>query len=474
MPRWASFGLRPRLVLALVTTSAITLAVAGVTVLSPLERRLRDNELDVLDQSVSAAQAALVRLDPEELRPGSRVAERTFRVSAARSNSEGVVINARGQIIAVRDTDPANLAGARRALLTGRRVRDVLGGGSGAEARVAVRVTIDGRAFGLALSRHLETVQTALATVRRAMVTASLVGLLVALLVGIGLAGQLVRRLRRVRDTALRVARLGAVVEIVPETGRDEIADLTRAFSVMQQRLREQEEARRTFVATASHELRTPLTSLRLLLDLLREELDVDAFDPRSVSEQVDHASALTARIGALAGQLLDLSRLDAGLPLRQELIELRETCRAVIAEFAVRASEADRHLELHADGPLWAVADPDSVAQIVRVLIDNALRFAPPGTAVEVQLTEDGQVCTIAVRDSGPGVPVAEREQIFARFHRGTKTGGEGGFGLGLAIARELAGRMGGEVALTDDAGGARFELRLVPAPASADLAPT
>jgi signal transduction histidine kinase len=303
------------------------------------------------------------------------------------------------------------------------------------------------------------------------MVTAALIGLGVALLVGIALASELARRLRRVRDTALLVARLGPVAELAPSSGNDEIADLARAFSVMQERLREQEEARRTFVSTASHELRTPLTSLQLALALLREEVAAGGLDAASVAAQLDHASAITGRIGALAAQLLDLSRLDAGVPARQELIELRETCRAVIAEFAVRAAETDRRIELDEGDGLWAVADPDGVAQIVRVLLDNALRFAPPGTAVVVELTSDASSCVVAVRDRGPGVPEAECEQIFERFRRGTETGGEGGFGLGLAIARELARRMGGDVVLVGATDGARFELRLVPAPVSPDL---
>jgi signal transduction histidine kinase len=234
----------------------------------------------------------------------------------------------------------------------------------------------------------------------------------------------------------------------------------------MQERLREQEEARRTFVATASHELRTPLTSLRLALDLLREELAGGDIDAESVTAQVEHASAITARVGALAAQLLDLSRLDAGVPPRRELIELRETSRAVIAEFVVRAAETERTIELHANSSLWAVADPDGVAQIVRVLIDNALRFAPAGTAIVVELGSDAEASTVAVQDRGPGVPVDEREHIFERFTRGTETGGEGGFGLGLAIARELARRMDGDVVIVDDSAGARFALRLVPAP--------
>jgi signal transduction histidine kinase len=297
------------------------------------------------------------------------------------------------------------------------------------------------------------------------MVTAAIAGLGVALLLGIGLAGRLVRRLRALRDMTLRVARLGPVVEVAPDNTRDEIGDLSRAFAVMQDRLREQEEARRTFVSTASHELRTPLTSLRLMLDLLREELGTPPVDLEAATAQVDQARAVSDRLGALAGQLLDLSRLDAGVPLRSELIELREEARAVIAEFAVRAEESGHPVELRGDGAVWAVADPGGVAQILRVLIDNALRFAPAGTGVEVTLN-DGAETSLQVSDLGPGVPATEREQIFERFRRGTETGGQGGFGLGLAIARELARKMDGDVVVREPEQGARFELRLPAAP--------
>jgi signal transduction histidine kinase len=464
----ASFGLRPRLVLALVATSALTLAVAAVTILSPLERRLRESELESLSQSALAAQATLGGLAAADLTRGSAVARRAVRGIARRADGEAVLVDERARVVAPLDPDPGDLAGARHALRARRTISEVVGEGTDAEARVARPVRVRGRTLAIALTKRLATVPAAADVVRRAMVTAALVGLGVALLVGFGLASELVRRLRRVRDTTLLVARLGPVVEITPDSGRDEIADLSRAFAVMQERLREQEEARRTFVATASHELRTPLTSLRLVLDLLREELADGDLDAQSAFEQVERASAITARMGALAGQLLDLSRLDAGVPPRRELIELRETCRAVISEFSARAIEADRRIELRAGDALWAVADPDGVAQIVRVLLDNALRFAPPGTAVSVELTLDAQSCAIAVHDRGPGVPAHERELIFERFRRGSETGGEGGFGLGLAIARELARRMDGDVVLAGESRGTRFELRLVPGPAS------
>jgi signal transduction histidine kinase len=266
----------------------------------------------------------------------------------------------------------------------------------------------------------------------------------------------------------LKVARLGPVVEMAPDQTRDEIGDLSRAFAVMQDRLREQEEARRTFVSTASHELRTPLTSLRLMLDLLHEELGGDApVDVEAARDQVDKARSLSDRLAALAAQLLDLSRLDAGVPLRSELIELREEARAVIAEFGVRAQETGRPVELHGDGAVWAVADPGGVAQILRVLIDNALRFAPAGTAVDVTVS-GGAEAVLRVSDRGPGVPAAEREEIFERFRRGSLTGGQSGFGLGLAIARELARRMDSDVVLREAERGACFELHLRPAPAA------
>jgi signal transduction histidine kinase len=383
-----------------------------------------------------------------------------------------VLVDDQGAVLAPDDADPDDLAAARQAVSTRKSSRGVVGDGASAEARVTRRLTVHGRTLAVGLSRPLDTVRSATAVVRRAMVTAALLGLAVALLIGIALASELVRRLRRLRDTALLVARVGPVVEIEASPARDEIGDLTRAFAVMQGRLREQEEARRTFVATASHELRTPLTSLRLVFGLLREELAAGDADPRSVAEQVEHAEAITGRVSALAAQLLDLSRLDAGVPPRRELIELRETCRAVIAEFSVRAGGSDRSIELQAEDALWAVADPDGVAQVVRVLLDNALRFAPAGTAVAVKVAAAADACVIAVHDRGPGVPAAERERIFERFRRGSETGGEAGFGLGLAIARELARRMDGDVVIVDSSrvGGARFELRLVAAPVSQD----
>ena len=116
-------------------------------------------------------------------------------------------------------------------------------------------------------------------------------------------------------------------------------------------------------------------------------------------------------------------------------------------------------------------MGDPSAVARIVRILVDNALRFSPEGEQPVLAIECQDNERLLSVTDRGPGVPADERELVFERFKRGTATGGEAGFGLGLAIGRELAERMDGALVLVPTAIGARFVLRLAAAPALADL---
>ena len=182
----------------------------------------------------------------------------------------------------------------------------------------------------------------------------------------------------------------------------------------------------------------------------------------------LERARAQSRRLGRLAADLLDLSRIDADVALRSELIELGELGRAVLAEFDLASAERGVNAVLmDSAAPAWALADPGSVARIVRILLDNALRVAPRGSEVKLVITAH-PLPTLSVVDSGPGVAPEERALIFERFKRGRETGGEAGFGLGLAIGRELAQRMGGSLALADtDGPGAMFVLTLRPAQA-------
>ena len=187
------------------------------------------------------------------------------------------------------------------------------------------------------------------------------------------------------------------------DTGHDEVGDLARALARMQEELRRQESARRAFVATASHELRTPLTMLQGTMELLAEDLDEIDPDMPDAQRQVATARRELLRLSTLAEELLDLSRLDAAVALRSEAVELGELARAVAAEFGLRAGERETAIEVvPPNGPCWGRGDPDAVARVVRILIDNALRY---GDGRDIRVTT-GEDATRRGRRPRPGRP--------------------------------------------------------------------
>src|SRR6185295_710796 len=168
--------------------------------------------------------------------------------------------------------------------------------------------------FFLVTLKPLTDVTTAVGQVRNAFLAAAAVGLLVAVLLGIGLATGIGRRRARLRAAAVRVAAEGTDAPTPRDDGLDEVGDLARSLATMQRELRRQEAARRSFVATASHELRTPLTSLQGTLELLEEDLRDERLDHDDAREQIVAAQRELRRLGRLASELLDLSRLDAAI----------------------------------------------------------------------------------------------------------------------------------------------------------------
>jgi signal transduction histidine kinase len=480
-------GLRGRLLLALVLTSAVTLAVAAAVTLSPLQQRLRDQSESSLQESVNSQQLNFARAMTEAPAKGETPqalqARRIRDLNAAatdlrdRSSARRVLVANAAMTAPVgqpgtsflTDTDFGS-TDQRQALLIALRAmrleftQTLL---DGDDLLVATPLFgNDGPIGAVVAERQLTEVATATRLVRNALLAAAGIGLVVAVALALALSGTLTRRLGRLQRAALRITAEGPEAPTPKDRGRDEVGDLARALTRMQEELRRQEAARRSFVSTASHELRTPLTMLQGTMELLDEDLR-DGGDLADAQEQVASARRELRRLAALSSELLDLSRLDAAVQLRSEPVELHELSRAVAAEFGLRAAERQVELEVHEpDEPCWARADPAACARVVRILLDNALRYAPPGEPIEVSSAHAGGRIVVEVSDRGPGVPEDEREHIFERFHRGRAAGTEHGFGLGLAIGRELAERMGGTLELAESEGGARFRLTL---PASA-----
>jgi signal transduction histidine kinase len=321
--------------------------------------------------------------------------------------------------------------------------------------QVAQPLAFEGQPSRVVLySRPLEDVADTVAFVRARMLLGGTIALLLALIGGAVVAQALARRVRRLEVAAEDVA-AGHYVEPLHDASEDELGELTRAFNAMQEQLRRVDVARREFVATASHELRTPIFSLGGFVELLRDE-DVSEEERRDFLEEI--AQQVT-RLRKLAVDLLDLSRLDSGsLALEIETVDLAEVAELTAREFepATREHGADLRLLLP-EGGVTARCDRERVVQIVRILIDNALRHTPPGTTVRVSAGSDSAGAALTVADEGPGLPAGK--PVFDRF----VTGGESrGAGLGLAIARELAERMGGSLRSSGNGAGATFTLEL------------
>jgi signal transduction histidine kinase len=449
-------GLRTRLVLALFATAGTTLAVAALALLPPLEHRLRADAARTLTLRAEAARPGFERLRPHD-RPS-----RLLRALARTTGAQVTLLGAQG-VVAETDPDaPTTLADARRVLVTRQGERAIHRG----VAEAAIPVRIAGRPYALALQRRLGDIGRTYQVVETAFAGAAIAGLLLALVTGLVLSGRMLRRLRALSDAMRAADPILAPAEV--DTRRDELGELARAFAGLQQRLAQQEDARRAFVATASHELKTPLASLQSLLELAAEEAASERPDLAAVRADVSEALAQTRRLGGLSNGLLDLSKLDAGNELRNEPVELGELSRAVAAEFR---GGPERPRWIAPPSPTWALGDPEGVARIVRLLVDNGLRHAPPPASVEVRVEAVNGHALVRVLDGGDGVPDDEREAIFERFQRGEHASAPG-IGLGLAIGAELARRMAGLLILEpgepadDEPAGARFALALPVAP--------
>ncbi|MGI8460134.1 MAG: sensor histidine kinase [Solirubrobacterales bacterium] len=327
----------------------------------------------------------------------------------------------------------------------------------------AIALSTDGEPRWVAvLSSPLGDVDANVDLIRRQILIAGAIAIVAASLAGYLAAGAHSRRLRRLETAAEAVAEGNFAVPI-PIDSHDEVGQLAISFDEMQQRLASLDSARKEFIANASHELRTPIFSLGGFVELLEEEdPDPDARREfvRNMREQVD-------RLGKLATDLLELSKIDAGaIAMRATPVDLGRLVAQVAEEFRPAAERRDSPVTVEATAGALARGDPDRIGQLIRILIDNALTHTPEGTPISMTTTSDRETVTVVVSDEGPGIDARASERVFERFYTGDS---HVGTGLGLAIARELALRMNGSLALVSAPGRTTFTLELPAATAGA-----
>jgi len=458
-----------RLALALLVVVAAVLAFVYLVVAPSLRDRLVESRKD---EVAAVASRVVDRLDVGD-RPDDDLALRFASAANTRvtifeiiNRSPLVLRNigdggAGGSVVGL-ESDPVAEAAARTLTATGGVVDRF-----GEQYAEAAQPSGDARHVVL-VSDSIEDSLENVSLVRNRLLWSALIALGAALLLGYLGARLFARRIRRLEEAADRIAS-GKFDEPIVDKSPDELGQLARSFDRMRQRLAGLEHARREFIANASHELRTPLFSLGGHLELLVEE----ELDESTKQEFLARMREQVERLTKLAGELLDLSRLDAGrFRVEREPVNLARVAELLVEEFDAVAQGTGHELEHEVDGAATGLGDEQRILQVGRALVENAFRHTPAGTRVRVRTSRNGEQVTLAVEDDGPGIASETAVHVFERFYRGDTGGRARGSGLGLAIARELAEAMQGEIDLVSEPGRTVFTLSLPAASGTTTLA--
>ncbi len=334
---------------------------------------------------------------------------------------------------------------------------------AGADDRVAARtVQVPGHTFRVEIRASLEPVRAELALVRRAILIALPLLLLLAGAGGYLLATRSLRPLGWMAEQARRITGSNLDTRIQIDHAAAELATLVTSFNELLSRLDQSFETMRRFVADASHELRTPIS-------VIRGEADVALSQPRSEAEYKESLTTIldeARRLSRLVDDLLNLARADAGHVRLQTqdfyLNELlAECCRSVQTLAAARRLT----LECRAGGDLQFTGDEQLLRRLIINLLDNAIRYTPSGGKIAAVLESSGGTVQLCVADTGVGIGAADAQHVFERFYRAgeARSRQDGGFGLGLAIVKWIAESHAGAVACASSPGqGSTFTVTL------------
>ena len=237
---------------------------------------------------------------------------------------------------------------------------------------------------------------------------------------------------------------------------RDELADLGADFDRMGERLESLVETRRRLLHDVSHEMRSPLARLQAAVGIARQQ-------PGRINEALERVERESVRMDRLIGELLALSRLDAGFGGKPEAVDLGELLAAIVEDACFEGGGKGVEVSLDVPDLPPVCGDPELLRRAIENVVRNALRHSPAGAGVVVSVRSsgDGFVC-LSVEDSGPGVPAEDIGRIFQPFFRAAPSAGEG-YGLGLTIAQRVVDVLGGEISARNrESGGLRVEMRL------------
>ncbi|MFF0063784.1 sensor histidine kinase [Streptomyces sp. NPDC005279] len=446
--RFRTLPLRSRL--ALLVAVAVAVAVAAVSVACWLltGSQLR-GELDTSLRNTGA---------PEGTVQQALIACRASRSETADAPASGFayiqIVGSRGERCVAPDSQPVKVQASDVAVAAGTR-RDTLHDSvtdKGASVRVRTTLVPLGPQWGtvaVSVSRPLAEIEASLNRLALLLTALAGIGVLGAGAAGLWVARTGLKPVDQLTEAVEHVARTEDLTMRIPVEGEDEIARLSRSFNSMTAALASSRDRQAQLIADAGHELRTPLTSLRTNIELLaRSEETGRAIPPADRTALMASVTAQMTELAALIGDLQELSRPDAVHPEPLKVVAMHEIAEAALERARLRGPE----LVFTADLAPWYVrAEPAALQRAVVNVLDNAVKFSPPGGTVEVAL-RGGE---LTVRDHGPGIPADELPHVFERFWRSPSARALPGSGLGLSIVARTVQQSGGEIVLVPAAGG-------------------
>ncbi len=281
-------------------------------------------------------------------------------------------------------------------------------------------------------------------------------GLLASLLSAAGIAWLVVQPVSRLRQGLAAAAGGDLSARIAPAMGprRDELAELGTAFDDMSERLQTLIQSQRRLLHDVSHELRSPLARLQAAVGLARQQ-------PARIAETLERIQREGEKMDILIGELLTLARLEAGETTQRECFDLGELVAELVEDARFERQTHPLNITLEHSPQLLIDADPVQIQRALDNVLRNALRYAPPDSSLTVRCRQVGQdSARVVIEDEGPGAPPELLGQLFEPFVR---AGDNGGFGLGLTIARRAIAAAGGEISAENRAeGGFRVRITL------------
>ena len=273
---------------------------------------------------------------------------------------------------------------------------------------------------------------------------------------------QQVKPLREMADAVRRFG-MGEYDVRVSDSGRtDEVGDLTRAFNTMADSLANSEHRRQEFVANISHELKTPMTTISGFTNGILD----GTIPPEKVNYFLQIISSETARLSRLVRQMLDVSALQARESVQSQVeFDIGETMVQVLISLEGKVKKRQLDLDVHIpDDPVMVWGDPDGITQVCYNLLDNAAKFAAPGTAIGVSITTKSNKAYISVKDQGETIPPDELNMIFDRFHKSDRSRSinKEGVGLGLYIVKTILNNHKENITVTSQDGVTEFVFTL------------